>query len=144
MCGCVDRQAQKQAQATQKIISDPVQVISVATVVPTSVPETLEITGQVTATQDASVGAKETGKLVAVFVKDGDAVTAGQLIATQDTTGLQDQLRQAIAGVATANSQLSQAVANARIGPAKSRAAVGQAQSQVDSAIANLEKVKNG
>ncbi|MFI5387108.1 MAG: efflux RND transporter periplasmic adaptor subunit, partial [Fimbriimonadales bacterium] len=144
LTGCVDRQAQHQAKKTQEIISDPTQVVSVLSVVPQSVPETLEITGQVATGEDASVGAKLSGKLVAVYVKDGDPVSAGQLIAVQDTSTLQAQLLQALAGVGTANSQLSQAIANARIGPAKSAAAVKQAQAQLNSALASLEKVKNG
>lgn len=144
MSGCVDRQAQKQAKATQAIVSDPTQVISVMTVMPHPLSDTLEITGQVTAGEDASVGAKTSGKLLTVYVKDGDPVTAGQLLATLDTSVQQAQLRQAAAGVATSNSQLSQAIANARIGPAKSSAAVAQAQAQLKSAQATLEKVKNG
>ncbi|HVT14012.1 MAG TPA: efflux RND transporter periplasmic adaptor subunit [Fimbriimonadaceae bacterium] len=144
LTGCVDRQAQQQAKATQKIVSDPTQVVSVMSVSTQPVSDTLEITGQVTAGEDASVGAKTSGKLVGVYVKDGDPVTAGQLLATLDTSVQQAQLRQAIAGLSTANSQLSQAIANARFGPAKSSAAVAQAQAQLKSAQANLEKVKNG
>jgi len=142
--GCVDRQAEKQAKATQAIVSDPTQVISVAPIVPTSLSDTLEITGQVTTSEDASVGAKQSAKLVAVYVKDGDPVTAGQIIALQDTSTLNDQLRQAIAALESANSQLSQAISNAKVGPSKSVAAVAQAQAQVNSALAALDKVKNG
>ncbi len=144
LTGCVDRQAQKQAKATQAIVTDPTQVISVLAVSPQSVSETLEITGQVTAGLDASVGAKQSGKLVSVLVKDGDPVVAGQLIAAQDASSLQAQLRQSIATLSNANSQLSQAIANARFGPQKSAAAVAQADAQLKSAQANYEKVKNG
>jgi HlyD family secretion protein len=142
--GCVDRQAQQQAKATQKIVSDPTQVIVVRSVVPQTVPETLEITGEVTTGQDADVGAKQSGKLVAVYVKDGEIVTGGQVIARQDTTVQQAELRQALAGQSSASAQLSQAVANARIGPSKSAAAVAQAEAQLRSAQATLTKVRAG
>ena len=144
LAGCVDRQAQKQAKATQAIVSDPTQVVSVMPVVPTPLSDTLEITGQVTTTEDASVGAKQSGKLVAVYVKDGDPVSAGEVIAQQDVSSFNDQLRQSVAGLSSAESQLSQAIANEKVGPSKSAAAVAQAQSQVASALATLEKVKNG
>lgn len=144
LSGCVDRQAQKQAAATQKIISDPTVVISVEPVVPKSISDTLEITGEVATGEDAQVGAKVSGKLVAVYVKDGDPVVAGQVIATQDTSTLQAQARQAMAGLSTASAQLSQAVANARVGPSKSATAVAQAQAQLKSAQATLAKVKSG
>lgn len=142
--GCVDRQAQQQAKATQKIVSDPTQVISVTPVVPRPLAQTLEITGDVTSGQDAQVGAKASGKLLSVYVRDGDAVVAGQLLASEDTSTQQAQLRQALAGLASSTSQYSQALANERIGPSKSRAAVAQAQAQLSSAQANLQKVKNG
>lgn len=142
--GCVDRQAQQQAKATQKIISDPTQVVDVISVQPQLVSETLEITGEVTTSLDAEVGAKHSGKLVAVYVKDGDAVTAGQVIATQDTSNEQAQLQQAMAALQAASSQLSQAIANAKIGPSKSAAAVRTAEAQLRSAQATLAKVKAG
>jgi HlyD family secretion protein len=144
LSGCVDRQAQDQAKATQKIISDPTQVIAVMPVAPESISETLEITGEITTGADSEVGAKLSGKLLSVSVKDGDPVVAGQLIAIQDASVQQAQVRQALAGLASANSQLSQALSNARVGPSKSSAAVAQAQSQLKSAEANLKKVRAG
>ncbi len=142
--GCVDRQAQQQAKATQKIISDPTQVISVMPVITQPLSETLEITGQVTSGEDAAVGARQSGKLTAVFVRDGDPVVGGALIATQDTSTQQAQLRQALAGLSSASSQLSQAIANAKIGPSKSSAAVRSAQAQLASAQATLRKLRAG
>lgn len=144
LSGCVDRQAQKQAKATQKIVSDPTQVVTVKTVQPQTISETLEITGEVATGQDTEIGAKQSGKLVAVYVKDGDPVTAGQLIASQDSTVPQAQLQQALATLSTSSSQLSQAISNAKIGPSKTAAAVRQAQAQLKSAQANLAKIRAG
>lgn len=144
LSGCVDRQAQQQAKATQKIISDPTQVVDVLAVRPQLVSETLEITGEVTTSLDAEVGAKHSGKLVAVYVEDGDPVTAGQVLATQDTSNEQAQLQQAMAALRAASSQLSQAISNAKIGPGKSAAAVRAADAQLRATKATLAKVKAG
>lgn len=144
LTGCVDRQAQQQAKVTQKIITDPTQVVTVESVMPQAVSETLEITGELATGQDTQVGAKQSSKLVAVYVKDGDPVSAGQLIAVQDSAVQQAQLQQAMASMSTASAQLSQAISNAKIGPAKTAAAVRQAQAQLKSAEANLKKVRAG
>jgi HlyD family secretion protein len=144
LSGCVDRQAQQQAKNTQKIVTDPTQVVAVQPVVPQTIAETLEITGEVATGQDTQVGAKQSGKLVAVYVKDGDPVGAGQIIALQDATTQQGQLQQALATLSSAAAQLSQAISNAKFGPSKSAAAVRQAQAQLKSAQANLAKVRAG
>lgn len=142
--GCVNRQAQQEAKATEKIVSNPVISVSVQTVTEAPVIQTQEITGGVTTADDASVGAKISGRITAVYVKDGDPVSAGQVIASQDTSTLNAQLSSALAGLASARSNLSQAVANAAIQPSKSSAAVNAAQAQLRSAKATLQKAKTG
>lgn len=142
--GCVDRQAQKEAKATQQFVSNPVKLVSVQTVKEQTLIQTQEITGGITTADDASVGPKITGRITAVYVKDGDPVTAGQIIAVQDTSTLQDQLKSAMAGLASARANLSQTVANAALTPMKSAAAVNAAQAQLRSAKANLDKAKAG
>lgn len=145
LTGCnVDRNAQKQAAETQKLISDPTVPVQVASVTTGPISDDLEISGEVTTGLETTIGAKLSGKLTAVFVRDGDSVSTGQVIATQDTSVQNAQLRQALAGLSSANSQLSQAIANARYGPLKSAAAVRAAQAQVKSAQANYNKVKSG
>lgn len=145
LSGCnVDRQAQQQSKETQKLISDPTIPVQVQAVDTKSISDVLEITGEVTTGLETTVGAKLSGKLTAVYVKDGDSVSTGQLIASQDTSVQNAQLRQAMAGLATANSQLSQAISNARIGPSKSAAAVRSAQAGLRSAQANLKKIQAG
>jgi HlyD family secretion protein len=151
MTGCVDRQAQKQAKATEQIVTSPIH--NVTTLVPTieSLSDTREITGQITTAQDSNVGPKSAGKIVSVLVNDGDPVTAGQVIAVQDTSQLLQQQRQALAAVAQAEAQvassesaLQEAIQNAIYGPEKSTAAVVQAQAQVRSAQADLQKMLSG
>lgn len=142
--GCVDRNAQSQAKKTAELVTDPRKTIVVANPTVKTISETLEITGDVTTSSNVEVGAKASGKLVSVLVRDGDSVTAGQLLATLDTSTLQANLRQALAGVQSARAQLSQAEANAVIGPSKSSAALAQAQAQLRSARAQLKKAQAG
>jgi RND family efflux transporter MFP subunit len=156
MVGCskplgVDRAAQNQAKQTAEILSNPTVSVRAQPITYQTLRDTLEITGEVTTSSDVEVGAKNSGKIVAVYVKDGDPVSAGQVIAIQDTTSLNAQLSQALASVQTAASasaaasaQLSQATQNARIQPAKSSAAVRQAEAQLRSARAQLTKALAG
>lgn len=156
--GCVDRTAQEQGKRTAKILNDPVRPVTVAEPKTTTLYETLEVTGDVTAGQDTNVAAKQSGRITAVFVKDGDTVTAGQLIATQDATSAQAQLSQAQAQVGTAlaaanqalaqrrsaESGLQQAIRNARSKPGQSTAQVRQAEATLRSARAQLQKALAG
>ena len=149
--GCVDRAAQDQAKKTGDLLSNPTIAVTAQPVTFQTLQETLEITGQVTTSSDTQVGAKSSGKIIAVYVKDGDPVSAGQTIAVQDTTSLRAELNQALASVQTAasafqsaNAQLSQAVSNARIQPTRSAAAVRQAEAQLRSAKAQLTKTLAG
>jgi HlyD family secretion protein len=147
MTGCVDRGAQEQAKVTEKIVSDPTISVTAQPVAYQTLKETLQITGQVATSSDSQVGAKLSGKIVAVYVKDGDPVSAGQTIALQDTTSLSAQLNQALASVQTAasayrsaNAQLAQAIQTARVQPTRSASAVRQAEAQLRSAKASLAK----
>ncbi|MBI1755865.1 MAG: efflux RND transporter periplasmic adaptor subunit [Fimbriimonas ginsengisoli] len=142
--GCVDRGAQERAKKTQQMLSDPTKSVLVMTARTQPIDETMEITGQVTTTQDSQVGAKQSGRLVGVYVRDGDRVAAGQLLAAQDATSANAQLSSAYAGLTSARSALSQAKSNAAIGPSKSSAAVAAAEAQLRSAKSSLAKAKAG
>jgi len=149
--GCVNRPAQEQAKRTESIVSDPTVTVSAKPLSYQTLSETLEITGQITTSTDSQVGAKNSGKIIAVYVKDGDPVTAGQVLAVQDTTALTAQLNQALASVQTAaaslqsaTAQLSQATQTAKVQPTKSASAVRQAEAQVRSARAQLDKAQKG
>jgi HlyD family secretion protein len=152
LAGCnVDRAAQAQAKETEKIVGDTTVRVTAQPVAYQTLQETLEITGEVTTSNDSQVGAKNSGKIVAVYVKDGDPVKTGQVIALQDTTSLNAQLSQALASVQTAasasmsaNAQLSQAIQNAKVQPTRSASAVRQAEAQLRSARAQLTKVLAG
>ncbi|MEA2553890.1 MAG: hypothetical protein QOJ65_2066 [Fimbriimonadaceae bacterium] len=142
--GCVDRGKQAQAKQTQALVSDPSRPVTVAPVRIKTMSETLSLTGEVTTSQDAQIGAKRSGRLTSVLVNDGDSVKTGQLLATLDNSDIMSQLQQALSAQSAAQAQLSQARLNAAFGPAKTSAAVSAAQSQLRSAQAQLKKARAG
>lgn len=142
--GCVNRPAQEQAKRTEAILRDPTKPVTVELVSTRTVRDMLEITGQVTTGEDVTVGPKNPGKLTAVYVRDGDAVQAGQLLATQDTSSQMISMQQAQAQVSGALSALSQARQNAIVGPQRSAAALETARAQLRSAQSQLQKALNG
>jgi RND family efflux transporter MFP subunit len=142
--GCVNRAQQEQSKATQAVITDPAVPVSIAKVQTQTVQETFEITGNVTTADDTQVSARQFGRVAQVYVKDGDAVTAGQVIAQLDPTPLRAQYQQALAQYQTAQAAVSTAVGNLRYGPLKSSASVRQARAQLLSAKATLDKTVTG
>lgn len=142
--GCVDRGAQQQAKRTEALLSDPVQPVQVAPAVSRELEERLEITGTIATVDNAPVGAKVGGRIVAVYVQDGDSVRAGQLIAAQEATDAREQVQRSLAELRAANASLQQALSNARLGPQKSAAAVRTAEAQLRQARAQLAKLRAG
>lgn len=149
--GCVDRAAQKQAKATEAVVNNPIKPVTVTAAVSTDVTETVSVTGDVTASDDTTIGSKQNNKVVAVYVKDGDAVKQGQLLALLDDSGAQAQLRQAqaqvttaLAAMATAKSQVDQANRNLQVGPHRSTVQVLLARASVQASQKNLDKLING
>lgn len=142
--GCVDRKAQELAKQTAAIVTDPVKAVSVERPRQEKIEETVEVSGDVTTSEDVQASFRSQGRLAAVYISDGDSVTQGQLIASLDTSTLQPAVLQAQAQVSTAQAQLQQAITNARLNPAKTAAGVRQAQAQVRSAQATLTKALRG
>lgn len=142
--GCVDREAQKDAKRTAVVVNDPAKDVVVVTLKESPVSETIDVNGEVATSSDSNVGAKSPGKLSAVFVKEGDSVTQGQLLATLDSSNLLAQATQARAQILAAQAQLDQALNNARLTPQRTQAAVLQAQAQLRQARAQLLKLQNG
>ncbi|CAN5588340.1 hypothetical protein BH11ARM2_BH11ARM2_04150 [soil metagenome] len=152
LTGCnVDRKAQDQAKRTAELTSDPARLVDAAPATNQPIAENLEVTGQIATSSDTQVSAKQGGRLIGVYVKDGDPVTAGQVIAEVETTTLQDQVAQAEAQaantraqLASSRAQLTQQLRNAAISPQKTQSALGQAQAQLRSAKAQLQKALAG
>jgi len=142
--GCVNREEQKQAKRTEAIVSDSTRAVATELVTRANLVRTLTISGTITTSQDVQISAKNPGRLVSVYVRDGDPVRAGQVIASQDLSDQLNLLRQASASVATARASLSQALANLRQGPIKSAASVKSAEALVAQAKAQLRKAQAG
>jgi HlyD family secretion protein len=151
LAGCVDRQAQEQAKRTELIVGDTVRVVAVEPAQLQPLAEELELSGELVTGEDALVGSKVAGKIVAIHVKEGDTVSAGQVLASIDTSQLaaqvqqaQSQVAQATAMRAQAQAQLSQASKSAAVNPSRSSAQVRQAEAGVRAARAQLEKALAG
>lgn len=142
--GCVNRAAQEQGKRTMQLLENPVKPVITAAVKTQNLTDSVEVTGGVTTSSDVTVGAKVVGRVNAVYVRDGDEVHAGQVIAVQDTTNQMLTVQQADSGVQSARSALNQAIANATLQPSRSTAAVDQAKAQLRSAQAQLKKAREG
>ncbi len=95
----------------------------------------LEASGTVEAT-DADLGFQTGGRIAAVLVGEGDAVTPGQLLARLDAADLDARLAQAEAQLAAAHARLAELERGARPEErAQAQAAVLAAQERLDEAV---------
>ena len=107
----------------------------------TTIPRTLQLTASISSLTQAAVSSKTPGYLLAVNVRPGDTVHAGQLVALVDHAQLDAQVAQAEAtyvaaqnAVQTARAQVAAARAqrvNAEAGLTSARAGVVKAQAQL-------------
>lgn len=116
-----------------------------------SIERVIEATGALNALQDVTVGVKANGKVMAVYLREGDYVKAGQIVAQQDTSDLQNQLEQQRANLLSAQSKLSQsrvALQNAQTTlkwtDEQTRSAVRLAQAGLEVARQQAAVVKEG
>lgn len=142
--GCADRGAQAEAAKTRDTLGDKTILVEGRTAGFENAQVSLEITGQITSSEDTVIGAMNSGRLVAVYVREGDSVTTGQVIAKQDTSDLDTRRRQALSQVRAAESQLRQAQNAARLSPAQSASAVAAARAQLAQTESALLKLRNG
>jgi HlyD family secretion protein len=97
--------------------------------------EILEGTGTIEATE-VRVGTKILGRIQELSVREGDTVTAGQIIARMDRAAYEAAVVRDRANVAKAEAQLAELVAGAR------EQEVQEARAAVAQAAANLEKAR--
>jgi RND family efflux transporter MFP subunit len=142
--GCVNREAQAQAKETEEFVSDAAVEVSVLRVAPLTSEDVLEVTGQIQAVDTVAVGPVLPGRLTRVFVREGQSVSAGQLLAQQDARDAETQLRQARAQVASAESAAAQARIDAKSTPNRSQAGVDAAEAQLAQARESLAKLEAG
>jgi HlyD family secretion protein len=148
--GCRRSEAteQKAKEAAQTKLATQV-FVTAARVAPIS--ETVEVTGALTSLHDVMVSVKVSGKMLAVYAREGDRVRAGAVLAQQDTTDLQSQIDAQRANLATAQSRLEQArvlFQNAQTTlkwtDEQTRSAVRQAQAGLAAAKEQLDILKSG
>jgi HlyD family secretion protein len=109
-----------------------------------TVEQTVPVTGNLEALQDVSLAARVTARVVAVNAREGDQVRAGQVLVQQDTTDLEETVRQAQANVQNLDAQLAQAKTNYQIEVNQAKQAVLKDQAGVAAAQYNYSKVKQG
>lgn len=89
--------------------------------------------GSVIPVQEVNLSPKMSGRLVKLFVDQGDRVEAGQVVAQMDDRDIQAQVRQQKANVELAGARLAEARAGSRSEEiAQAQAQVAAAQSQVN------------
>ncbi|BAZ40832.1 RND family efflux transporter MFP subunit [Calothrix sp. NIES-4101] len=99
---------------------------------------TVTANGTIQPEMSINLSPKTSGILRQLFVKEGDAVEVGQVVAKMDDSNLQGQLLQAKGQLAQAEANLQKLIAGNR--PQD----IAQAQAQLNEAQANLQKVKVG
>lgn len=142
--GCADRVGQQAAKEQQEVVGDPIRAVTVIKPTIQDVSNTVEINGEIVTTDDAQIGATMSGRISQVYVKEGDSVFQGQVVAMMDSENLRNQAHQANAAVQSAQSNLNQAIRNAQLMPSRSTAAVRQAEASVREVKAKLQKQLNG
>jgi HlyD family secretion protein len=107
----------------------PVEVITLAEA---PLVQTLVFSGRVAAPLRAELGATVTGRVVAVAVREGDAVTAGEPLARLESAEGQAQLAQAQATLRLAEARLA---GQRELAVPTAEAALAQAQATLDAAL---------
>jgi HlyD family secretion protein len=144
LAGCVNRAQQAQAKRTAELVSDPTVPVQVALAIQGDMDETVVVTGSIRAADESGVGAQAGGRLVAVYVRDGDSVGAGQAIAQIEGAEAAARLRQALAQSDEARARLRQAVNDASASPQRTAAAIRAAEARLAQARARLELAAKG
>lgn len=116
-----------QEQATEKLLelTVPVQTQDLT--------QRLRVSGQVQAIQQVNVSPRESGRLLELYVDEGDAVVAGQVLALMDYGNLSGDLIQAQGRIAELDARLAELRAGER------QQTIQAAQARVDRAQAQYE-----
>ncbi len=109
-----------------------------------TVSERQAFTGTVGSSLSADVAAKVMGRVMAVFVREGDRVQAGQMLVQLDNADLLAQVRQAEAAVAATRAALNQARIALNIQRTQSQTRIEQARAELNQALEQLSIVKEG
>ncbi|MDH7570506.1 MAG: biotin/lipoyl-binding protein, partial [Armatimonadota bacterium] len=125
--------------AAEAEVATPVEV---AVVSRGAMLRTLEVTGNLKSDHDVRITAKIPGKVAAVTVKEGDRVTAGQLLVALDDTDLVAQVEQAEAAVRATEERLAQAKAGEALRYTQTDAQIQQAEANLKAARLRVEQLE--
>ncbi|MGY6529967.1 MAG: efflux RND transporter periplasmic adaptor subunit [Cyanobacterium sp.] len=112
--------------------------VSLSTLEAEIVQDTTTIVGRLDAPRAVTARSEINGRIRSILVTEGQAVTAGQLIATVESEQLEAELREAQAQLESARSRLAQLRAGSR--PEE----IAQAQARLESAIARRNNAREG
>lgn len=142
--GCVNRSAIQQAERTKEKLSDQSIPVTTKQVDLGTFPQNIEVTGQIATGEDTQIGSPVSGRIVSVYVREGDSVSAGQTIAQLDQTDQMTRLQQARAQADSSRSTLQQAINESKAAPGRTLASIRAAEQQVRQAEQALAKIRAG
>ncbi len=123
-------------------VAKPPTLVGISTVSTSKIEDVVLVTGALNTKSDVTVGVKSGGKLLSVFVREGDVVRAGQIVAKQDPTDLQAQLDSQRANLAANLSRLEQAKVTMRNAQTTLKWTDEQTMTAVRQSMAALEVAK--
>lgn len=138
------RNVKKDVKTTAQIQKKEGMPVDTALVHIGRIDDTIPVTGDVTALDTVMLSPKVAGRLSAVYVREGDRIAKGQVVARLDPTNADATVRQAQAGIESALARLSQARTNASVTSVQSSAGIQQAKAALAAAQANFQKIKKG
>lgn len=97
--------------------------VGVETVLAGSLMEPVRVTGTLRTDEEVTISTKATGLVKAVYAKEGDRVTRGQLLVELDASELTAQRERAVAAVRAAEAQVAEAEAAVKVAAAKAQQA---------------------
>lgn len=102
----------------------------------------LQITGDLKALNSAVISPKISGRLMSIKIREGDSVSAGQVVAVLDQEDAISNIQTAQAGLESARAKLSQAITNLDVTRIQTKTAIEQAKASLSSAKSKYELTK--
>jgi RND family efflux transporter MFP subunit len=138
------RTTKKITHSAAEIHAEEGMPVTTSVVTVGSIEDSIPVTGELKAFNSVILSSKIMGKIDSVSVREGDYVSAGQVVIRLDQTDALAAYRQASAALETARARLSQAITAREVTVVSSNAAIEQAKAALAAAEANYEKIKKG
>ncbi len=108
------------------------------------IPFTISVTGALSAERDVVLSPKNTGRVKSVTVREGDRVSAGQIVMVQESSMSNLSVQEARAAVAMAEARLARSITGMKVQPASTDASIRGAKATLDAAEARMRAVDAG